>query len=429
MTQTSTPAATTGHARDESFLRAFEELSRFGATPAGGVDREAASPEHGAARTWLTEQLTAAGHTVEVDRIGNLFGLLELVPGAPYVVVGSHLDSQPLGGRFDGAYGVLAAAEAATRVKALVQSGEVTPSANIAVVDWFNEEGSRFKPSMMGSAVFCGTLPLEKALATQDTAGTTVASALEDIDSTGTADVFGAGRPDRRVAAYGEIHIEQGRELEDHGVTIGLVDRTWAANKYELRVHGAQGHTGATAIADRHDALLGASMIVVALRDIADRFGPELHTSCGQLTVLPNSPVVVPRQVDMHLDLRSDNDELLAAADAVLRERIAEAEQRAAVRVEQRASHVWRGHRYPPAGVELARAVTEELGMSSMVVPTRAGHDSTNMKELVPTVMLFVPSVEGVSHAETELTSDADLLSGVAVFTRTLSRMVEGDLS
>lgn len=414
--------------RDREFLDSWAELEVIGATPAGGVERQAATAEDGQMRAWFSQWLRERGFVVEVDRVGNLFGLFEFQSGAPYVLVGSHLDSQPRGGRFDGAYGVLAGAAAADRIRRQVAESGVTPRYNIAVVDWFNEEGSRFKPSLMGSAVFTGAADLEETLNITDHDGVTVREALTAIDSIGERDVFGAGEDARRLAAYAEIHIEQGRELEKDNVTIGLVDRTWAANKYELNVIGAQGHTGATAIDDRQDALLGASLIVVALRDIADEFGDELHTSCGQMTVLPNSPVVVPREVHMHLDLRSDNDELLAAADAALRKRIAEAEIRAKVKVEHRKAHVWPGHHYQPQGVELARTVAGDLGVSSMLVQTRAGHDSTNMKEIVPSVMLFVPSVDGISHAEAEYTADEDLCTGVDLLTETLARMLDGAL-
>lgn len=414
--------------RDREFLDSWAELEVIGATPAGGVERQAATAEDGQMREWFSQWLRERGFTVEVDRVGNLFGLLEFQAGAPYVLVGSHLDSQPRGGRFDGAYGVLAGAAAADRIRRQVAESGVTPRYNIAVVNWFNEEGSRFKPSLMGSAVFTGAADLEETLNITDHDGVTVREALTAIGSIGERDVFGAGEDARRLAAYAEIHIEQGRELEKDNVTIGLVDRTWAANKYELNVIGVQGHTGATAIDDRQDALLGASLIVVALRDIADEFGDELHTSCGQMTVLPNSPVVVPREVHMHLDLRSDNDELLAAADAALRKRIAEAEIRAKVKVEHRKAHVWPGHHYQPQGVELARTVADDLGVSSMLVQTRAGHDSTNMKEIVPSVMLFVPSVDGISHAEAEYTADEDLCTGVDLLTETLARMLDGAL-
>jgi N-carbamoyl-L-amino-acid hydrolase len=414
--------------RHREFLDSWVQLTVIGETPAGGVERQAATAEDGQMRVWFSNWLTERCFTVEVDRVGNLFGLLEFVPGAPYVLVGSHLDSQPRGGKFDGAYGVFAGAVAADRIRRQVTESLVAPRYNVAVVDWFNEEGSRFKPSLMGSAVFTGAADLEATLDITDVDGITVREALTAIDSIGERDVFAPDDENRKLAAYAEIHIEQGRELEKGNVAIGLVDRTWAANKYELSVIGAQGHTGATATADRQDALLGASMIVVALRDIAEEFGDELHTSCGQLTVLPNSPVVIPREVHMHLDLRSDNDELLAKADTALRKRIADAEIRAKVKVEHRKAHVWPGHHYQPEGVDLARAVTADLGSSSMPVQTRAGHDSTNMKEIVPSVMLFVPSVEGISHSEAEFTADEDLCTGVDVLTEILARMLGGAL-
>ena len=411
-------------AADAALLDDFADLSAIGATPAGGVERQAATAEDGGTREWLRAWLSARGFTVVQDRVGNLFGLLELVPGAPYVVAGSHLDSQPRGGRFDGAYGVLAAAHAADRLRRHYAARPGRPRHNVAVVNWFNEEGSRFKPSMMGSGVFVGTLPLKRALATMDSSGVSVEDALRAIDGLGEDDVFGEDA--RRVGAYAEVHIEQGRELDKAGIGIGLVDSTWAANKYEIAVLGSQGHTGATAMADRQDALYGAALAVVAVRELAGRYGEDLHTSCGQLTVYPNSPVVVAREVHMHLDLRSPSDELLAEADELLRRRFAEIEVQADVKVEPTFAHSWQGHTYHPEGVELARAVCEDLELASMTVRTRAGHDSTNMKDLVPTVMLFIPSVDGISHAESELTNDEDMCRGADVLTETLARMVEG---
>ncbi|MEK6440806.1 M20/M25/M40 family metallo-hydrolase [Pseudonocardia sp. T1-2H] len=223
--------------------------------------------------------------------------------------------------------------------------------------------------------------------------------------------------------------MEQGRELDKSGTTLGLVDATWAANKYEIAVLGSQAHTGATAMADRRDALYGAALAVVAVRELADRFGEDLHTSCGQLTVHPNSPVVVAREVHMHLDLRSPSDSLLDEADEILRRQFAEIEVKAGVEIERRFAHTWKGHLYQEAGVALARAVAADLEVSSMLVKTRAGHDSTNMKDLVPTVMLFIPSVEGISHAEAEFTADEDLCTGADVLTETLARMLEGALA
>lgn len=422
----------TDPATDSAFIDDFTTMSTFGATAANGVERQAATEADGANRRWLAGWLTERGFTVAYDRIGNMFGLYELVPGAPYVLSGSHMDSQPRGGRYDGAYGVLAAAHAMDRLRQYYLANPDEAVHNLAVVNWFNEEGSRFKPSMQGSGVFTGKLDLNEALATTDVAGITVADALGELDMLGDKDVFTTGEHHTagglKVASYAEIHIEQGRELDKAGVLMGVVPSTWGANKYEISVIGSQSHTGATAIADRQDALYGAAKAVVALRELADEYGEDLHTSCGQLTVYPNSPVVVAREVHMHLDLRSPSDELLAEADVKLNRAFAEIEVAADVEIERRFAHTWKGHTYQPEGVALAENVIEALGHSHMQVRTRAGHDSTNMKDLVPTVMLFIPSVDGVSHAENEYTHDADLTAGVDVLTETVGRMAEGAL-
>lgn len=414
---------------DQQFLDDFATMSGFGATPAGGVERQAATAADGQAREWLAQWLSTKGFRVDYDRIGNQFGLCEFTPGAPYVLVGSHLDSQPRGGRYDGAYGVLAGAHAVDRLLRHYTEQPGGARVNLAVVNWFNEEGSRFKPSMQGSGVFTGKIDLDAALSTADSAGVTVRDALDDLGMRGETDVFEVGAHHSpgglSVCGYAEIHIEQGRELDKAGIQLGVVPATWAANKYEIAVVGAQAHTGATAIADRQDALLGAAKIVVALRDIADQHGEQLHTSCGQLTVYPNSPVVVAREVHMHLDLRSPDDELLSAADEQLRRACAEIEVAADVRIERRFAHTWKGHTYQPEGVALAEGAIDDLGLSRMQVLTRAGHDSTNMKDLVPTVMLFIPSVDGVSHAEAEYTHDGDLTAGVDVLTEVVARMAE----
>ncbi|MFE5837004.1 M20 family metallo-hydrolase [Arthrobacter sp. NPDC056493] len=409
-------------AQDTAFVQDFRTMSAFGATANGGVERQAATAPDGEQRRWLAGLLEARGFTVRFDRAGNQWGLYEAVPGAPFVVVGSHMDSQPTAGRYDGAYGVLAAAHAAFRLVERWEAGAPAPKFNLAVVNWFNEEGSRFKPSMMGSSVYTGKLELQAALDTTDAAGVTVRDALDAIGC--RADYEGP------VAAYcAEIHIEQGRSMEREGITIGLVSSNWAANKYEFVVHGEQAHTGSTVIADRRDALLGASMLVVAARELADRFPGVLHTSVGQLNVYPNSPVVVPSRVNLLLDLRSADQAVLAEADALLHARIADIERLANVAVEKHHSHSWPVTPYQPEGVELAAKVAADLGLSNKEVMTLAGHDSTNMKDIVPTVMLFVPSVDGVSHNEHEYTTDEDIVAGLAMLTEVVSRLCSGALA
>lgn len=403
------------------FLADFQSMSSFGATPRGGVDRQAATPTDGQTRNWFRGLCEGHGFSVEYDQIGNQFALLELAPGAPYVAIGSHLDSQPLGGRFDGAYGVLAAAHAAIAVRDRV-TAEGGAVFNIAVVNWFNEEGCRFKPSMMGSSVFTGKLDADLALQTQDPHGITVREALESIGTIGDTTVD--------LAAYVEIHIEQGRSLEDAGATIGLVESTWGANKYEFTVHGEQSHTGATVIADRRDALFAAASMVVAAREVAEEHTDDdgmVITSCGEFTVFPNSPVVVASQVDLLIDVRSTDPDRLARADADLRRRIEGIQARSGVRIERGAEHIWEAKAYDRAGMDLARSCADELGLEHRVVRTLAGHDSTNLKDHVPTIMLFVPSAEGITHNELEYTSDEDMVAGLRLLEQVVGRVVTGE--
>ncbi|MGB4780195.1 M20 family metallo-hydrolase [Microbacterium sp.] len=412
-------------ARAEAFLADFTTLGTFGATGRGGVDRQAGSDADIAQRRWFAGLLEQHGLRVEYDRIGNQFGLLELVPGAPYVFVGSHLDSQPTAGKFDGAYGVLAAAHAAFELAERWGSGSASedekPRYNIVVVNWFNEEGSRFVPSMMGSSVFTGVLGLDEALATTDPWGISVGDVL------GKAGFLGGGDGPTPVSCA-EIHIEQGRILENAGNTIGLVTATWAASKYVVTVEGAQAHSGATVMEDRQDALYGAALLVVFARQLADRFPGVLHTAIGKLDVYPNSPVVVASQVTLLLDLRCSDEGVLAEANRYLEEQFAAIEQTAGVRVSRRLSHEWGINPYQPAGVDLARSVVGELGYSNQEIFTVAGHDSVNMKEKVPTVMLFVPSVEGISHNEAEDTKDDDLVAGLDMLTGVVARLAHGAL-
>jgi beta-ureidopropionase / N-carbamoyl-L-amino-acid hydrolase len=410
---------------NEQFLDDFRAMSTFGATDGGGVDRQAGTAADHETRKWFGEWLARHGFDEKVDQAGNQFGTVELAPGAPYVLVGSHLDSQPLAGRYDGAYGVLAAAHAAARVVDEVAAGKVQPRYNLAVVNWFNEEGSRFTPSMMGSSVFTGKLGLDAALATTDAAGETVASALASghrqtgEDAPSLAD----------VANYAEIHIEQGRILQEQGVQIGIVDKTWAASKYRVTVNGNQSHTGATRMEDRQDALYGAALIISAARDLAAEFEPGLlHTSVSEMQVLPNSPVTIARQVLMNLDLRSPDEDVLARARDILAKWIGDAEERSRTEIQLDLTHQWGLVSYQPEGVALGTAGAQHLGFSHMNIMTVAGHDSTNMKDAVPTVMLFVPSEEGISHNEAEFTRDEDAVRGAELLTEVVRRLVRGEL-
>lgn len=405
-----------------AFLSDFHHVATIGATPNNGVDRQAATAEDAQTRDWFAAWVHDAGWELRVDGIGNMFGLLEWTPGAPYVLIGSHLDSQPLGGRFDGAYGVIAALHAARRLGAEVAEGREKPRFNLAVVNWFNEEGGRFAPSIMGSSVFAGLMERERMLGVQDLQGVTVRDALDAIGYLGAAE-----GPD--VAGYAEIHIEQGRILEREGINIGLVDSSWYTQKLDIEVLGEQSHTGATAMADRHDALVAASKIILMVHDVTGDFEDEaLVSSVGQLTLEPNSPIVVARRVHLVADLRSGDPEIVRAARATLLEQIDVLAREHDIKVNVKDFDIRPIRRFPEAGLELADKVAANLGLSARRIQTMAGHDSVAMNTVAPSVMLFIPSVDGVSHCEREFTTDADMVTGVDMLTGVARELVGGAL-
>ncbi|WKG04349.1 M20 family metallo-hydrolase [Mycolicibacterium sp. HK-90] len=404
------------------FLTDFHHVATFGATDNNGVDRQAATPEDKLSRDWFAAFAAERGWELRVDGIGNMFALVEFVPGAPYILIGSHLDSQPLGGRFDGAYGVIAALHAAERVAQRVAEHGVGVQYNLGVVNWFNEEGGRFAPSIMGSSVFAGLMSEDEMLDVRDLSGVSVAEALAAIGYRGSD-------PRPEVAGYAEIHIEQGRILEREGITLGAVDYSWYTQKLDIEVLGEQSHTGATAMADRHDALVAASKVVLLVHDVTQQFDEEaIVSSVGRFTVEPNSPIVVARRVHLVADLRSASPEIVAAARASLLADISEIAREHDIRINVRDFDIRDIQRYPQSGIELIEKVAADLGLSVRPIRTMAGHDSVAMNRIVPTVMMFIPSVDGVSHCEREFSTDDDMAAGVEAMTGVAWEMIRGAL-
>ncbi|KAA0973360.1 M20 family metallo-hydrolase [Paeniglutamicibacter gangotriensis] len=406
----------------ESFLTDFHYVAKIGSTPKQGVDREAATEDDRRTRDWFKEFAFARGWEIRVDAIGNLFALVTWHPEAKYVVVGSHLDSQPLGGRFDGAYGVIAALHAAARIAERVANGAPLPDFNLAVVDWFNEEGGRFPPSIMGSSVYAGVMNKEQMLNVCDLSGISVAEALSSIGYLGVNEA-------PEAVSYAEIHIEQGRVLEKEQLKIGAVDSSWYTQKLDIEVLGEQSHTGATAMADRHDALVAAAKIVLMVQDVTKDFDPQdLVSSVGRLTLEPNSPIVVAGRVRMVADLRSNSSRVVLAARSTLLKRIADLELEQDIVIKVRDFDVREQQYFPESGVELTQKVAANLGFEARRMQTMAGHDSVAMNHIVPAVMVFIPSVDGVSHCEREFTSDEDMSIGVDVLTDITWELLGGAL-
>lgn len=396
------------------FTALFERTSSIGATPAGGLHRLAASSEDGRVRDLFRLWLTERGFDVRIDPVGNIFGLLTFDADAPYVMCGSHLDSQPSAGRFDGVYGVVNAAVAAASVARHLRVRDDRPVRNLCVVDWTNEEGARFQPSLTGSSVFTGAMPVEKALGCRDEQGVSLRVALDEIG------YLGDWAPDIRVAAYVETHVEQGATLELAGLAIGVVRETWAALKWRVRFDGEQNHTGPTPMAQRRDALLAAAHAIVAVRAEGNRHGLQMHSSVGRMEIYPNSPNVVPSRATLLIEFRSRSVELLQEAaerfDQTLRQIAAATGTHFEVEDKQLRSPL----QLDKGLSDLAYETSVLLGLPVADSVTVAGHDAISMSRVHPTCLVFVPSENGLSHNEAEYTSERDLHNGLRLLTALL---------
>lgn len=387
----------------------FDDLSAIGRTPGGGVTRLAASREDGLARDYLCDWLRREGFRVRIDHVGNIYGLLEVAsPGAPLLLTGSHLDSQPFGGRFDGACGVVASCEAVRSVRAFGQARAGRFSRNLGVVAWTNEEGTRFQPSTLGSLVFAGLYEAAGALAQTDGDGVTLEQALATIG------YLGADDPPSQVESYLELHIEQGKHLEDGGSTIGIVEGNWGTVKYVADIRGEAAHTGPTPMKERRDALLVAARLIVLCRTLSDETDGALVTSVGRLDIAPNSTNVVAGRVRLFAEFRALDGARLA--DACRRFEDAAAGLAApGVSVALRRTTERAPGSFDPALRDLLETVARAQGHRTMRLYTIAGHDAVPLRAVCRSGMIFVPSVGGVSHTEQELTRAGDMEAGATV--------------
>ncbi len=393
-------------------------FARCGATPGRGVTRLCASPADGEARDLFAALLAEAGAAVTTDAVGNQFGLFRLADGAgaPPVMAGSHLDSQVLAGRLDGAVGVAAAIETGRSLMAAKAAG-MRFEADFCAVNWTNEEGARFRPSLLGSGAFAGHHDAAFALSRRDDAGVSLEAALAAIGHRG------GDAPPPLPACYLELHVEQGSVLEEAGDTVGIVARNWGAIKLEAVFIGEQAHTGPTRMERRRDALLAAAYTIADLRALADRWPGRLHTSVGRLLVAPNSPNVVPARVEASIEIRSAEDGVLAEAGEAADGLLAAAAERAGVLLSVPSRSV-RPIRVLPAVVrDLVALCAEEGGHRARSLDTVAGHDALSLLGRCPVGLIFVPSRGGVAHNEAEDTAPADLDAGLDVLRRAAARL------
>ncbi|WP_158773884.1 Zn-dependent hydrolase [Cobetia sp. L2A1] len=391
---------------------ALMTLAKIGATPKGGNCRLALTEEDRAGRELVTGWLAAAGLTLRVDQIGNIFARRAGRNNAlPPIATGSHIDTQPTGGKFDGCFGVLAGLE----VMRVLDERGIETEAPLEVVIWTNEEGSRFVPVMMGSGVHAGLITLEKALAATDRDGDNVAASLERTGYAGDVPVGS-----HEFGAYFEAHIEQGPVLEQEEITIGAVTGSLGLHWFDVVVSGQEAHAGPTPMPYRRDALKTACALVSEILTLADDYQPNGRVTCGEFNVHPNSRNVIPGQVRFSVDLRHLEPAVLAEMHArlkalCLQHHAANQGGKQQVDVELiEVQHIPPTPFAPPL-IEMVRSASRHLGLSFRDMETGAGHDAVQIAGINPVAMIFVPCEDGISHNESENAEPADLEAGANV--------------
>lgn len=391
----------------ERLWQSLMELARLGATPKGGVNRQALTELDRQARDLFIEWCRAEGCSIRVDSIGNILARRPgNNPDAPVVMTGSHLDTQPTGGKFDGCYGVMAGLEV---IRTLNQHAIQTESP-IEVVAWTNEEGCRFAPCMMGSGVFTGQLAEHEMLRQTDTDGISVADALDAIGYRGSDVIEREG-----IKAYFECHIEQGPILEDQHTTIGVVVGALGQKWFDLTLTGQESHAGPTPMSLRRDAMLGAAEVTQAINAIALRHQPHGRGTVGMLQLHPGSRNVIPGQVKMTIDLRHFEPQTLAQMSDEVQQIVDDSCQRHGLTAELTPAADFAPEHFAEGCVSSVRSAAERLGASHLDIVSGAGHDAIFMGRIAPAAMIFVPCENGISHNESENAEPEHLHAGCNV--------------
>ena len=390
----------------------IHETAKFGGTAKGGVRRLTLGPEDKQVRDWFRKACEAAGCEVRVDALGTMFAIR---PGRdmskPPIGIGSHLDTQPTGGKYDGILGTLAALEV---VRAMNDAG-IETDLPICVCNWTNEEGSRYAPAMMASAAYAGEYTTDDILGRKDADGVTVAEALDTIGYRG-ADVVGK----QKFSAFVELHIEQGPLLEAENKTIGVVDRGQGIMWYNGSIAGFASHAGTTPMPLRKDALAAFSEVVLAVEKVARDHGPHAVGTIGEIKIDNPSRNVIPGDLAFTIDIRSPESATLDKLHDALQSAIAEIISRRNVKIT--AEQIWRKEPtvFDKTLVDAVANATQELGYSNRRITSGAGHDACNLATVMPAAMIFVPCKDGVSHNELEDATQADCTAGANVLLHTV---------
>ncbi|HEX2651897.1 MAG TPA: Zn-dependent hydrolase [Burkholderiales bacterium] len=391
--------------KSERLWGSLMDLARIGATPKGGVRRLTLTEVDREGRDRFVGWCKEAGLEIAVDGIGNIFARRAGTdPSAAPVAIGSHLDSQPSGGKFDGAYGVMAGLEV---VRTLNDAG-IRTRAPLEVVSWTNEEGSRFVPTCMGSGVFAGVFSLESVSGNKDVDGITVGEALKKTGYAGTAQPH-------KLGAYFEAHIEQGPVLEQTKTTIGVVLGALGQRWFDVAITGQDSHAGPTPMETRKDGLVAASRLVLEVNRIANTFPDYARGTVGFMQVKPNSRNVVPGEVRMTVDFRNAKDATLTAMCNELDLSVSRVEKECRVKIEKKQVVYFPPSEFAPDLVDSVRAGSKAFGYSHRDIVSGAAHDAVYMSRIAPTAMVFVPCEGGISHNEIESARAEDLAAGCNV--------------
>ncbi len=394
----------------ERIWHTLMEVAKIGATDKGGCCRLALTDLDKQARDLYVKWCKEAGCSIRIDKMGNVFARRDgqdnsLAP----VMTGSHIDTQPTGGRFDGVYGVLAGLEV---IRSLNDLGIKTKHPIEASI-WTNEEGSRFAPAMVASGVFAGEFSLEYGLSRKDVEGKTMGEELKRIGYAGDAEV--GGMP---VHAFFEVHIEQGPILEEADTTIGVVTDAQGQRWYECTLTGVESHAGPTPMNRRKDALLGTARIIDLVNKIGLDNAPLACATVGMVNVHPNSRNVIPGRVFFTIDFRHPNDEVLAKMDAAMRAGVAKISEDIGLGCELEQIFYYAPIHFDDGCIDAVRKAAVENKYSIRDIVAGAGHDACYLSKVAPASMVFVPCIDGISHNEVEdakpewITAGANVLLG-----------------
>jgi N-carbamoyl-L-amino-acid hydrolase len=396
----------------DRLLRHLAELGEIGAIPGTtGCARLALTDEDKAGRDLVLTWMRDLGLDIRIDGIGNVMATMPGETGLAPVMTGSHIDTVATGGKYDGNLGVLAGLEV---IETVISAGVELPRP-LAVAFFTDEEGARFAPDMLGSLVYVGGMPLESSLSIKDSSGAVVGDELERIGYRGTAPT-----PGPTPHAYVELHIEQGPVLEDGGIGIGAVEGVQGISWTELTLRGQSCHAGTTPMGLRRDPGLVAARICAFVNDLALEFGGAQVGTVGAMTFSPNLVNVVPSEVTMTVDLRNTDEVTLRAAEARFATYVRDVAEREGVDVERRTLARFEPVDFDDRVIDAVERNARDLGYSTRRMPSGAGHDAQMLSRICPTGMVFVPSVNGISHNVTEYTEPSDIEAGANVLLRTM---------